>query len=139
MLVAVVAPWLRKCALSTRLYRIIGNHGETDYFIRILPVASSKIETTEYSKIQLLSDPFTMFSKFSWFTLIILGTCLFAKVQPEYSDIVCPGGQTECPVNMSCCSLPDGTFGCCPFLNAVCCVDHLHCCPAGKKITQYIY
>lgn len=27
----------------------------------------------------------------------------------------------------------DGSYGCCPLVNAVCCKDQLHCCPQGSK------
>ncbi|XP_071967349.1 progranulin isoform X1 [Engystomops pustulosus] len=38
---------------------------------------------------------------------------------------------TSCPGTTTCCRLPSGEWGCCPFEKAVCCGDHLHCCPAG--------
>ncbi|VDO67525.1 unnamed protein product [Haemonchus placei] len=28
---------------------------------------------------------------------------------------------------------PSGDWGCCPFPNAVCCSDHIHCCPQGTQ------
>jgi hypothetical protein len=31
----------------------------------------------------------------------------------------------------TCCQLSTGDWGCCPLENAVCCEDHLHCCPQG--------
>jgi len=33
--------------------------------------------------------------------------------------------------NATCCSLGDGSFGCCPYQGAACCDDHIHCCPGG--------
>ncbi|XP_043531175.1 progranulin-like isoform X2 [Chiloscyllium plagiosum] len=36
-----------------------------------------------------------------------------------------------CPDNNTCCKLPSGEFGCCPAPKAVCCEDHVHCCPHG--------
>uniref|UniRef100_A0A4Q8K3E5 U94-Liphistoxin-Lth1a_1 n=1 Tax=Liphistius thaleban TaxID=1905330 RepID=A0A4Q8K3E5_9ARAC len=47
--------------------------------------------------------------------------------------IVCPGGQYQCPSGMTCCMLSSGAWGCCPFAQAVCCADHVHCCPNGMK------
>ncbi|XP_054750763.2 uncharacterized protein ZC84.1-like isoform X1 [Lytechinus pictus] len=48
------------------------------------------------------------------------------------SDIICPDGKTSCPSSNTCCSLGDaGKWGCCPVSNAVCCEDHIHCCPSG--------
>ena len=48
-------------------------------------------------------------------------------------DVICPDQQSECPDNNTCCprSVGDEKYGCCPMLNAVCCSDGLHCCPAG--------
>lgn len=45
------------------------------------------------------------------------------------SSVVCPDGQTQCPDDTTCCELPNGKYGCCPMPNAICCSDHLHCCP----------
>ncbi|CAH8636074.1 unnamed protein product [Schistosoma haematobium] len=47
-------------------------------------------------------------------------------------DHVCPGHQSTCADDQTCCPLPDKSFGCCPLKNSVCCGDHLHCCPAGS-------
>ena len=45
-------------------------------------------------------------------------------------DVICPDGGT-CEDDQTCCVLSNGTYGCCPYENAVCCSDHLHCCPEG--------
>ncbi|XP_074659411.1 uncharacterized protein LOC141912098 isoform X2 [Tubulanus polymorphus] len=47
------------------------------------------------------------------------------------SNVICPGGQASCPTGSTCCKLSSGQYGCCPIPNAVCCNDHLHCCPSG--------
>uniref|UniRef100_A0A3Q4NAW1 Granulin b n=1 Tax=Neolamprologus brichardi TaxID=32507 RepID=A0A3Q4NAW1_NEOBR len=80
------------------------------------------------------------------------------------SSISCPDGKLSCPNAFTCCLLPSGEYGCCPYpkvhinavdvptvssvfhifvaelnlslgcsssLQAVCCEDHLHCCPHG--------
>ncbi|XP_077644381.1 progranulin isoform X1 [Lonchura striata] len=39
--------------------------------------------------------------------------------------------ETSCPDGSTCCQLSLGTWGCCPFKEAVCCPDHVHCCPQG--------
>ena len=52
------------------------------------------------------------------------------KKPSAYSTIQCGDGST-CPSDSTCCKLPNGLFGCCPQLNAVCCDDHIHCCPNG--------
>ena len=46
----------------------------------------------------------------------------------------CPGLDSE-----TCCPLPEGEgWGCCPYPNAVCCHDRLHCCPQGQYTTRII-
>lgn len=42
----------------------------------------------------------------------------------------CPD-KSECPDSSTCCQLPSMKYGCCPLPDAVCCTDHLHCCPHG--------
>lgn len=44
-------------------------------------------------------------------------------------DVICPDGRHACPSGSTCCKLASGVWGCCPIPNAVCCIDHLHCCP----------
>ncbi|XP_038077891.1 uncharacterized protein LOC119745555 isoform X14 [Patiria miniata] len=51
----------------------------------------------------------------------------------KVENVVCPGGQSECPDGNTCCKLSSGQYGCCPLPNAVCCSDHQHCCPNGYK------
>merc|ERR1712168_1451806 len=58
--------------------------------------------------------------------LIVSGLTLTSskrcKQDEEYS---CPDGQT-------CCPLPPGQgIGCCPYPEATCCKDKMHCCPSG--------
>lgn len=43
--------------------------------------------------------------------------------------VLCPDGQSQCPYGSTCCEMPSGKYGCCPIPNAICCSDHLHCCP----------
>uniref|UniRef100_A0A8C7FIW6 Granulin b n=1 Tax=Oncorhynchus kisutch TaxID=8019 RepID=A0A8C7FIW6_ONCKI len=38
---------------------------------------------------------------------------------------------TSCPGKSTCCKTTTGNWACCPLPNAVCCDDHLHCCPHG--------
>ncbi|XP_064589964.1 progranulin isoform X2 [Zonotrichia leucophrys gambelii] len=38
---------------------------------------------------------------------------------------------TSCPDGTTCCRMGLGTWGCCPFSQAVCCSDLVHCCPQG--------
>ncbi|XP_016047503.2 progranulin isoform X2 [Erinaceus europaeus] len=39
--------------------------------------------------------------------------------------------EVSCPDDYTCCRLQSGAWGCCPFVQAVCCDDHVHCCPSG--------
>lgn len=56
--------------------------------------------------------------------------CLFsASVQ----GTDCPGGLVRCPSFMTCCELANKEYGCCPFPNAMCCKDHVHCCPENMQ------
>ncbi|XP_029933758.1 granulin b [Myripristis murdjan] len=36
---------------------------------------------------------------------------------------------TSCPGKATCCKTPTGDWACCPLPQAVCCNDHIHCCP----------
>ncbi|XP_073428936.1 progranulin isoform X1 [Dendrobates tinctorius] len=45
-------------------------------------------------------------------------------------EVNCLDG-SSCPDGTTCCQTEDKRFGCCPFLSAVCCSDHVHCCPSG--------
>ena len=46
-------------------------------------------------------------------------------------NVVCPGGQYQCPTGNTCCKLSSGEYGCCPLPNAVCCSNGENCCPSG--------
>ncbi|VDN97463.1 unnamed protein product [Rodentolepis nana] len=64
------------------------------------------------------------------------GSCVRASAEITKKSIggnKCNDGQTVCPDDSTCCSLSDGTYGCCPLPNALCCEDKLHCCPNGYK------
>jgi len=47
------------------------------------------------------------------------------------TNVLCPGGEFQCPDRTTCCSLKSGLYGCCPLEKATCCSDQLHCCPHG--------
>ncbi|WKX89079.1 hypothetical protein Q1695_008604 [Nippostrongylus brasiliensis] len=53
---------------------------------------------------------------------------LFASVFVVAESSACGDG-SSCPDGSTCCKLSDKEWGCCPFLDAVCCDDHVHCCP----------
>ncbi|XP_068610498.1 LOW QUALITY PROTEIN: granulin b [Brachionichthys hirsutus] len=69
------------------------------------------------------------------------GVCRAAEVRlpllktlsaaPE--DVMCPDKTTSCPDQTTCCPISEGAYGCCPMPDAVCCLDFVHCCPAGTK------
>jgi hypothetical protein len=44
----------------------------------------------------------------------------------------CPDLKSQCPAESTCCQMQSGAYGCCPYANAVCCSDKLHCCPGGS-------
>ncbi|UYV61465.1 GRN [Cordylochernes scorpioides] len=39
--------------------------------------------------------------------------------------------QSICPGNKTCCKLINGNYGLCPYSEAICCNDGIHCCPNG--------
>lgn len=47
--------------------------------------------------------------------------------------VLCPDRRTKCDDGATCCELSQGRYGCCPLPSAVCCSDHLHCCPKGTE------
>ncbi|XP_024140576.1 granulin b [Oryzias melastigma] len=53
-------------------------------------------------------------------------------LQPAAASVVCPGGKSSCPSSFTCCLLTSGDYGCCPYPEATCCSDHLHCCPGNS-------
>ncbi|XP_005394589.1 PREDICTED: granulins isoform X1 [Chinchilla lanigera] len=58
-------------------------------------------------------------------------TALLTKL-PAWTvrDVECDQ-EVSCPDGHTCCRLQSGAWGCCPFPKAVCCEDHVHCCPEG--------
>ncbi|XP_058417154.1 progranulin [Diceros bicornis minor] len=65
--------------------------------------------------------------------LTATGTHPLAKKIPAQRTnravVMCPDARSRCPDGSTCCELPGGNYGCCPMPNAICCSDHLHCCP----------
>jgi hypothetical protein len=60
---------------------------------------------------------------------IIFSLCVIAIIGAVLST-TCKDGST-CYVTSTCCLTPSGAVGCCPYENATCCSDGLHCCPQG--------
>ncbi|UYV61466.1 GRN, partial [Cordylochernes scorpioides] len=52
--------------------------------------------------------------------------------------VICPD-DTICPKNTTCCKMITGPYGCCPFPNATCCRDGIHCCPHGNRCDMVFY
>ncbi|VDK41975.1 unnamed protein product [Taenia asiatica] len=50
-----------------------------------------------------------------------------------FGSNTCDDGTTICPSNMTCCLTDDNSYGCCPWPDAVCCLDREHCCPSHYK------
>ena len=46
-------------------------------------------------------------------------------------DSICPDAMSRCAPGTTCCKLNNGNWGCCPLADAICCNDHIHCCPKG--------
>jgi len=57
-------------------------------------------------------------------------TLLATKKKVVVQDVTC-SDDYSCPEGTTCCKLADGTFGCCPYVEAACCTDGEHCCPNG--------
>ncbi|XP_019630285.1 PREDICTED: granulins-like [Branchiostoma belcheri] len=51
--------------------------------------------------------------------------------QSQVSNIKCGSSNSTCGDSETCCKMASGQWGCCPMPKAVCCQDHLHCCPRG--------
>ncbi|XP_068932217.1 progranulin isoform X4 [Petaurus breviceps papuanus] len=58
-------------------------------------------------------------------------TDFVTKLPAETVQEVKCDGEMSCPDGNTCCRLQSGSWGCCPFPEAVCCEDHIHCCPHG--------
>ncbi|KAG7238879.1 hypothetical protein INR49_030426, partial [Caranx melampygus] len=49
----------------------------------------------------------------------------------QVGDVTCDD-TTSCPDGTTCCKTTEDKWACCPLPEAVCCEDHIHCCPKGK-------
>ncbi|XP_008435425.1 granulin b [Poecilia reticulata] len=58
---------------------------------------------------------------------------LTRRIPAASRDVECPDKKTVCHDETTCCQMTNGSFGCCPMPDAVCCSDHIHCCPSGTK------
>uniref|UniRef100_A0A8D1TJ54 Progranulin n=1 Tax=Sus scrofa TaxID=9823 RepID=A0A8D1TJ54_PIG len=60
-------------------------------------------------------------------------SCLRRPDTKPSDDILCPNSQFHCPNSSTCCTMLDGSWGCCPMPQASCCGDKVHCCPHGTS------
>uniref|UniRef100_UPI00358FDB5B progranulin-like n=1 Tax=Myxine glutinosa TaxID=7769 RepID=UPI00358FDB5B len=65
---------------------------------------------------------------------LIGGLVLACVILPAWTDaiVICHDG-TRCTDDQTCCELENGTYGCCPFKEGVCCPDKKTCCPVGTQ------
>uniref|UniRef100_A0A3B4TWP4 Granulin b n=1 Tax=Seriola dumerili TaxID=41447 RepID=A0A3B4TWP4_SERDU len=56
---------------------------------------------------------------------------LYGSTAPTVGSVLCPDGKSNCPNGTSCCLSPSGDYNCCFYPDAVCCSDHIHCCPSN--------
>lgn len=67
---------------------------------------------------------------------------IFNKNKPKTRNnpVLCADGVTTCDPLDTCCKMSDGSYGCCPYTDGVCCTDLSFCCPGdsvcGKKIGE---
>ena len=69
-----------------------------------------------------------------WFTkrpALSLKSKLIGPSSSSVSVVQCPDEKSYCPEDTTCCELSDSTYGCCPYLQASCCSDKIHCCGEG--------
>ncbi|CAL8086776.1 unnamed protein product [Orchesella dallaii] len=48
----------------------------------------------------------------------------------------CPDQKQSCPSTYTCCQAPEEGYSCCPYANATCCADKIHCCAQGSKCSN---
>lgn len=51
------------------------------------------------------------------------------RISAEALGHVCPDGTSECVNESTCCRMGDGSYSCCPLVEAVCCDKGVYCCP----------
>ncbi|XP_028310063.1 granulin a isoform X1 [Gouania willdenowi] len=62
--------------------------------------------------------------------LLLIWTLLAASAAVECPD------KGNCDEGQTCCSSPNNEYQCCPFEQAECCEDHIHCCPSYTVCDQ---
>lgn len=69
--------------------------------------------------------------------VVLIVTVVFLLVECQAE--VCPDHKMSCRKGQTCCDDKQGGYGCCPYDNATCCADGLHCCPESKYILLINY
>lgn len=54
------------------------------------------------------------------------------KPSPASASVKCDD-EVQCPSPATCCKVASGSWACCPYEQATCCEDEMHCCPYGYK------
>ena len=73
--------------------------------------------------------------QFNWHTIELKAGQISEKTKVEMissSSNVCPGGETKCDAEATCCKRSDDSYACCPYNNGTCCGSEGFCCPNGK-------
>lgn len=60
---------------------------------------------------------------------------LISLISAVYCVVDCDATYA-CSDNNTCCRLNTGGWGCCPYVNAVCCSTINRCCPSGSYCTN---
>ncbi|CAF2034504.1 unnamed protein product [Rotaria magnacalcarata] len=78
------------------------------------------------------------FRKKSAFPLknILSSKIIIRNLSLSLSTIQCSDEKSICPEETTCCELNDHSYGCCPYRQASCCSDKIHCCQKGYSCDE---
>lgn len=65
------------------------------------------------------------------YPLLIKKSAVVKQTLQARPSVVMCDPTASCPTNTTCCKMSSGLWTCCPLPQAVCCADHIHCCPNG--------
>jgi len=77
-----------------------------------------------------------------WFTkkaatpLDIPSKLMMSHSLSSLSTIQCSDEKSFCPEDTTCCELTNSSYGCCPYRQASCCSDKIHCCGEGYSCDE---
>ncbi|XP_030626136.1 granulin b [Chanos chanos] len=72
-------------------------------------------------------SPFNLVAPVPWLEKV---PALSRTHKVKVEDVPCDDTKA-CPDDTTCCKTAEGDWACCPLPKAVCCEDHIHCCPSG--------